>query len=164
MNALKSWWASRAPREQLGLVLSAALLLGVLAFQGIYKPISAYSRSAASAYAEATAYLSDVEQLVRTIRGLGESARGRAPLPADGLRVAAAAAAKEADLVINRLQPRDDGVVEFWIEDADSARIFRWLAGLNRRYGIVATKIDMRRTEQSARVRAQIALSAGSAP
>jgi len=158
------WWNERTARERVMIGLGAGVLAAMVLFQGVLKPLWAVRASAAQSHAAAMAYLSDVEAAARSARALKSAAKARSPLIDGGVRATAAVAAQEAGLAVSRLQPLNDGAVEFWLEDASAPQVFGWLAALNEKYGVVVVKADLRRSGADGRVRANVALSAAGAP
>jgi len=161
---MKRWWFERTSREQV-LIIASALLIGLFIFyQGALKPLYAFHAAAKQSHAVARDYLAEVEAAARSVRTLKAPAQGRQPLDDGGLRTAAAVAAKEAGVSITRLQPLNDGAVELWLDDVPAPQVYRWLAILNERHGIVITKADIRRSGESGAVRVQVAMAVASAP
>jgi type II secretory pathway component PulM len=161
MTGFLNWWAQRPARER-KLLLAGAILLGAFALtQYVARPIIAFQGSASASYTAASEFLADVEASAQVAREQGLIARSRTAISGDQLRSAATDAAKEFGLVITRLQPLEDGHVEFWAEDTDAPRLFRWIRALNERHGVITAKADIRVIEGAAAVRAQIALAPG---
>jgi general secretion pathway protein M len=161
---MSRWWNERTARERAIIALGASVLAAMLLFQGALKPLWALRASAEQSHAAAVAYLSDVEVAARAARTLKAAASTRSPLLDGGVRATAAATAQAAGLAIARLQPLNDGAVEFWLEDASSPQVFSWLVALSETYGIVVVKADLRRGSSDGKVRANVALSAAGGP
>jgi type II secretory pathway component PulM len=161
---MKTWWNARTLREQAFLGCAVAVIIALVAFQVIYRPLSAFHAGARQSQLDAMGYLTEVEVAAQTIRNARATASTRLPLGEGGLRAAGTSAAADAGLTISRLQPLEQGGVEFWVDSTPAPQLFRWVASLHQKHGVTVIKADIRQVEGSENVRAQIALAGEPTP
>jgi general secretion pathway protein M len=161
---MKAWWDARTLREQVLLGCGVAIVFAFIAYQGIYRQLSAFHIEAKQSHQDAAAYLTDVQAAAQTIRSARATANTRLPLGDGGLRAAGTSAAVDVGLTISRLQPLEQSGVEFWVDSAPAPQVFRWIASLHQKHGVTVVKADIRQVEGSDNVRAQIALAGEPTP
>jgi type II secretory pathway component PulM len=161
---MKKWWNARTTREQALIACGIAVIFALVLYQTVYWPASTYLSHARQARQDAMTNLTDVEAAARVIQASRATASTRQPLGDGGLRAAGTAAASEVGLAISRLQPLEQGGVEFWIDSAPAPQVYRWIEALHQKYGVTVVKADMLQVDGADNVRAQIALAAEPTP
>lgn len=146
LKPVGEYWAGRTPRERglvagLGVVLLAALL-----WYGLIAPVSAWHGESRDRYAASVERFRSVEAGIARYRSA--SAGATAQLGGDQpVRTIASERARVHGVTIARVLPGDDGRLNLWVDQAESAALIDWLADLDRQYGIAASRITVEREE-----------------
>lgn len=119
------WFSGRTLREQRMLIVMAALLLAVVVWLGVVRPVLAWRAAAADRAQAAAATLAEVRA---SVASLGP-ARPAARPPAEGLEPLIRRTAEAAGLeVVTAMSP--SGQLGFQLSRVSSGRLFAWLAAL----------------------------------
>jgi type II secretory pathway component PulM len=161
---MRPWWDARTLREQVLIGCGIAIILAFFAYQAVYRPLLAFRIDASQSNQDAVAYLADVQAAAQSIRNARATSSTHLPLGDGGLRAAGTSAAIDVGLTISRLQPLEQGGVEFWIDSAPAPLVYRWIASLHQKHGVTVSKADIRQLDGSENVRAQIALAGEPSP
>lgn len=135
IQTLKSAWDGRSQREQRLLAIMLLLLVGVLGWLLIVRPVFAWRADAAERRVEAAADLA----LVRS--GLGRLAGAPSAMTPGQVRSAAQATADAAGL--NIVFAPGDGGVGFTVQGARTQALFGWLATLSAQGGIEVRELTV---------------------
>jgi type II secretory pathway component PulM len=154
------WWSERSRRERIALGSMAALVVLMALFQFGVKPLVSWRESAQADYEAALALLAQIETGAQAIQAVSAETTGRSTMPA---RTAVAAVASEHGLAITRLQPLENGDLDIGLDDVNSPTLFKWLAALSERHGLMVARASLQRGDNGT-VRAQITLAGGSSP
>lgn len=127
MHNLKLWWNARAPREQVLLGVMIALLVVVIGWLGIYRPMDNGVRRAALANAEAAERHGDMARKVEWLRGAEKRAGSASALPVDQI---VGQSAGEAGFTLDRVQAQGDDRVDIAIASARSTALLGWIQAL----------------------------------
>lgn len=134
MEALRQFWAERAPRERAILAAGGGLLLFVILYLALIEPawngIGRLERSLPAQRARAA----ELEALLAEVKAL----RGRpavATMSATEARGALESSLTRAGLKAGRIVPLSDGDVQITFADVPVARWAPWLAGVERELG-----------------------------
>lgn len=155
--ALKRWWLALTERERRLIAAGAAVTVFLVGWQGLVAPISEYRASAEAEWRTALSQADEARRLARRIRSLTAVTNERDS--AIDVRTAAAAAARDNNVSIARLQPMADGGLEVWIEDAEASDVIRWISLLRERHAIGVARASIARRDSDAGIRAQVVLS-----
>lgn len=71
------------------------------------------------------------------------------------IREAATEASRTVGVAISRIQPGNDNRVTFWIDEANTQEISRWLLMLKEQYGWNVTKLSLNKNTNSETLRGQ---------
>lgn len=158
MQTALTWWRGRDVREQRLLAVLGVLLLGMLVWLAILRPLAAFRESAAERHAGLAAMMPSVRAAAA-----GIAAEGGASPRSDGraVRDIVTASANAAGLEFSAIQPEDDGVLVS-IAAVKPTFLFGWIAGLEQQDGVVADRVLVQRNDDST-VSAQIGFSDGPA-
>lgn len=157
---MKAWWSDRSAQERRLLIAAAGLTVLFAAFQFVLQPLWLLRVEARATHDAAMAMLADVEAAAASIQSLRGAAR-RTDVP---VRAVVGTSAREFGLAVTRLQPAENIGLDIWLESADPAALFRWIAALGERYGIAVVRASLQASEDGPAVRAQLTLASGKAP
>jgi len=142
MDALKLFWAERAPRERAILLVGSFALLAVLVFLLLIEPaytgIGRLERSLPqqrNGAAELEALLSEV----KTMRARPQVAS----VSAGDVRAAIDTSLTRAGIKAARIVPLSDGDMQLTFSDVPYASWAPWLAGIERELGARATSVTV---------------------
>ncbi len=129
---MKSWWQSRAPREQRLLLLAGGMLIVVLAIQFLLLPMLRAKDSASDSLNESRSTLVRLERL----RDSGAAyMRSQPPTPAPDAAVQAASLAAETGLVL-KPAAGSPPLLQFAFEPAEPTLVFTWVDEVESRLGL----------------------------
>lgn len=143
MNALRTWWQAREPRERIMVSVMLVAIAAFVAWYGVLSPLR-HARDAAQArYLRAVAALAETESTLATLgqaRGTRPAVRGAAF--ADRIVDSAGA----AGVAISRRDTDADSSLVLGIDGVAANTLFAWLDALRRDHGIapLALEIDKR--------------------
>ena len=127
MERLKTLWSERSPREQWMLGVMLALLVVVILWLGIMRPLTAAQRSARDALMEATDQNAVIRTKVKLLKTLPRNVTGGPSAPVEQL---VGQSAGEAGLTLERVQAQGPGRVEIAMASVRPVALFSWLAAL----------------------------------
>lgn len=157
MATLLPWWRDRSSREQWLLGIMAGLLVIVIAWFGIIRPIAAARDAATARHAEAIQSLGDVQAMAGTIRA-AEARRGkRREMPLVELVNDRAAG---AGFTFARLDKNGDGRVNGRIDAIKPVAMLRWISDLEARDGVIVDQLRITRNADET-VAVDLALRSG---
>ena len=145
------WFGARSPRERALVGVAAALALGFVGWEGVWRPLAALRADAASDIARLDASIAQVR------------AAGAAPAPAlaadPGLppSTVVTRSAATLGLTIRRLEP-DGARLRVSLDEAAVDAVLAWLALLEREYGLRVAAIEMDRRPAPGLVATRITL------
>jgi general secretion pathway protein M len=157
MAIVRRFWRDRSVREQWLLGVAGVLLLAVLAWLAVLRPLASAQASAATRRALAVTALGDVRAMAGAIRAA--EARGRAARAVPLVELVGRRAT-EAGVTPERLESSGDGRVSARIAAIKPAPLLRWLEALERRDGVIIDQLGIVRNPD-ATVAAELALRAG---
>ncbi|MGD9164375.1 MAG: type II secretion system protein M [Chromatiales bacterium] len=161
---MKEWWLTKAPREQLALVLGAAALLLFLLYLLAWQPfvdsveqnrLKVQNQQVTLAWMQQN--LPEIQRLRSQRRASGSGRTNEA------LLTLVDRTAKQSRLrqEIQRIKPQGDDKVQLWVEQASFDALLKWLGGLNVQHGIQIESLNFDRQEQSGIVNARLVLQRG---
>lgn len=128
MEAVKTLWGERSPREQWMLGVMFALLAVVVLWLGVLRPLDGAQRSARDALREATDRNAAIRAKVKLLKSLPRvAATGPSTISVDQL---VGQSAGEAGLTLERTQQQGADRVDIAIVSARPVALFSWLAVL----------------------------------
>jgi len=145
MEALRTFWSQRAPRERLALGATAAVLLGAAIFLMLVEPAAVgIPRLERSLPAKRT----QAEQLDRLLAELLslKAKPQSAVLPPAEARAALDRSLQAAGLKASRIVPLADGDLQITFANVSYAAWSSWLAGAERELGAKAQLVSARAT------------------
>jgi general secretion pathway protein M len=151
------WWRDRSAREQWLLAIAGGLVLAMLAWLVVLRPLAAAGAAAGARRAAAIAALGDVRAMAGAVRAA--EARGRASTAVPLAELVGRRAA-EAGVTPERIEASGDGRVTMRIAAIKPAPLLRWIADLEGRDGVVIDQLGIVRNPD-ATVAAELALRAG---
>lgn len=152
-------WRARTTREKLLIGAAGGLAAALFGVQLIVAPVLNGHAAAKSAYQRALADWTVVQDVVMQLGdAAGADESGDDPA---SLRAVIANTAAEYELNLARVQPSGEGALSVSLEDAESARVFRWLRALRNRHGVRVERASLRRSDRDAVVRVTLVLSTG---
>ncbi|MBM4206225.1 MAG: type II secretion system protein M [Gammaproteobacteria bacterium] len=161
MNRLFTWfettpvgqaYLARGDSDRFIIAVVASLFVLTILWLVAWKPIADWHDDAVSRLSSAGGaldYLKANEALARRVaeRG-GDQAGSLIPL--------ITRAANTQQLTLNRLQPEANGVLNVILENQSFDRVFQWIAQLEQNNGIRVRRLNIRNTDISGTVNAQI--------
>lgn len=124
---LKLWWNARAPRERVLLAIMLALLVIIIGWLGVYRPIENAVRGAALANQEAAERYGDMARKVAWLKRAERRAGARSTLPAEQI---VGQSAGEAGFTLDRVQAQGGDRVDIAIASARSTALLGWIQTL----------------------------------
>ena len=126
MDAVKTMWGERSPRERWMLGAMFALLAVVLLWLGVVRPLAVAQRSARDALVEATDRNAAMRAKVKLLKTLPRGA-----LPGSGaIDQLVSASAGEAGLTLERAEAQGSGRIGIAMASVRPVALFSWLAAL----------------------------------
>ena len=142
MDALKQFWAERAPRERSILLVGGALLLAVIAYLIAVEPawtgIARLERSLPQQRANAA----ELEALLAEVKGL-KARPAVATMSATDARGALEGSLTKAGIKATRIVPLSDGDIQLTFSDVPVSRWAPWLASIERELGARSTAVTV---------------------
>jgi general secretion pathway protein M len=135
---LELWFSGRTLREQRMLMIMAALLLAVVVWLGVVRPVLGWRAAAAERAAAAAVTLAEVRASVAVVG----PARPAAKAPAEGLEPLIRRSAEAAGLeVVTAMSP--SGKLGFKLSRARSGPLFAWLAALEADHSLIVCSLGV---------------------
>jgi general secretion pathway protein M len=141
-----AWWETRTRREQALLAVMATLLVAVLMWFGVYRPVGQAREAAAQRYERALktqAVVGTAAARIGQLQTGGPRAVRRAPA-AEAVNASAAA----AGVTLSRVEPDPAGGVQVAVGGIAPGQLFPWLAALQQDYGVSARHLTIVKDEQ----------------
>jgi type II secretory pathway component PulM len=157
---MTQWWTLRSEREQALIVSMVSLVMIVVLYFAVIRPVLSFRDQALQDYRTASEVRNDVQIAAsRLLRGSAQAndfrdTDDRPP------RIIASASARQLGLGITRIQPLEDDVVSFWFDQENVSLLFTWMVNLNTQYGFVVSRADIQQSPDGESVNAQIVLRA----
>jgi general secretion pathway protein M len=142
MAMILPWWRDRSRREQILLLVMAALLAVTIAWLGILRPLAAARDAATQRLATAESSLGEVKAMTLAIRTAEARARPASNTP---VIERIGARATEAGLTAERLAADSDGRVTLRVPAVKPAILLRWIADIETRDGIIVDRLSITR-------------------
>ncbi|WP_097091948.1 type II secretion system protein GspM [Novosphingobium sp. Chol11] len=128
MDAVKTMWGERSPREQWMLGVMFALLAVVVLWLGVLYPLAAAQRSAREALIEATDRNAAMRAKVKLLKTLPRGVAGASAMVAIDQLVSQSAG--EAGLTLERADAQGGARIEIAMASVRPVALFSWLAAL----------------------------------
>jgi len=154
MQTALTWWNGRDAREQRLLAVLGLLVLAMLVWLAVLRPLAAFRGSAAERHDRIAAQMPSVRAAAA---GIAAEGRGGARKDGRAVRDVVAASASAAGLEFTSTQPEDGGGVRVGIAAVRPTFLFGWIAGLETE-GVVADRVLVQRNDDST-VSAEIGFS-----
>ncbi|MGZ8273407.1 MAG: type II secretion system protein GspM [Burkholderiaceae bacterium] len=142
MEALKQFWAERAPRERSILLLGGILLVVVIAYLIAIEPAWTGIARLEKSLPQQRANAAELEALLSEVKAL----KGRpavATMSATDARGALEISLTKAGMKATRIVPLSDGDVQLTFADVPVSKWAPWLAGIERELGARATAVTV---------------------
>lgn len=142
MDALKQFWAERAPRERSILLIGGLLLVGVIAYLIAIEPAWTGIARLEKSLPQQRANAAELEALLAEVKAL----KGRpavATMSATDARGALESSLTKAGMKATRVVPLSDGDVQLTFADVPISKWAPWLAGIERELGARATAVTV---------------------
>jgi general secretion pathway protein M len=139
MDDLRDWWNGRTPREHVLLAVLGVLVLGLVSWLLIWRPVNSYLDTSRTTQGEALDRLSRTQAMVAEAKRLG-------PVKADGAVDAGAIIAQsaiEAGFTLAKNEQGQPGQYQIVISAAKARALFAWL-GVLERQGVIAQTANVR--------------------
>lgn len=136
------WWRDRSGREQLLLSLMAALVVIVIGWLGIIRPLAIARDAAIERLATSQRDLGDVRAMTPAIRAAEKRANPVGGVPTlERIRERVSA----AGLTVERLASDGDGRVTMRVPAVKPAILLRWIADIETRDAIIVDRLAISR-------------------
>lgn len=158
MSALRTWWQQREARERRVLLVGGLLVVAMLLWALVWKPLGDHRASLADGNQRLAADLALMRASASALqaRSNGEdAARARA---GRSLLALADAGVREAGLAgsLRRIEPAGEGRVRLHLESVPFDPIADWLQRLAREQGVRVAELSATRTEYVGQVDLQL--------
>jgi general secretion pathway protein M len=142
MEALKQFWAERAPRERSILLIGGILLLAVMAYLIAIEPAWTGIARLEKSLPQQRANAAELEALLAEVKAL----KGRpavATMSAADARSALESSLTKAGIKATRIVPLSDGDVQLTFSDVPVSKWAPWLASVERELGARSTAVTV---------------------
>ena len=142
MEALKQFWAERAPRERSILLIGGVLLVAVIAYLIAIEPAWTGIARLEKSLPQQRANAAELEALLAEVKAL----KGRpavATMSATDARGALEISLAKAGMKATRVVPLSDGDVQLTFADVPISKWAPWLASIERELGARATAVTV---------------------
>jgi general secretion pathway protein M len=142
MEALKQFWAERAPRERSILLIGGILLLAVMAYLTAIEPAWTGIARLEKSLPQQRANAAELEALLAEVKAL----KGRpavATMSAADARSALESSLSKAGIKATRIVPLSDGDVQLTFSDVPVSKWAPWLASVERELGARSTAVTV---------------------
>jgi general secretion pathway protein M len=142
MEALKQFWAERAPRERSILLIGGILLLAVMAYLTAIEPAWTGIARLEKSLPQQRANAAELEALLAEVKAL----KGRpavATMSAADARSALESSLTKAGIKATRIVPLSDGDVQLTFSDVPVSKWAPWLASVERELGARSTAVTV---------------------
>ena len=142
MEALKQFWAERAPRERSILLIGGILLVAVIAYLIAIEPAWTGIARLEKSLPQQRANAAELEALLAEVKAL----KGRpavATMSATDARNALESSLTKAGMKATRIVPLSDGDVQLTFADVPISKWAPWLASIERELGARATAVTV---------------------
>lgn len=159
IERLRVRWASLEERERRVLGGGAVILAMVVAYAGIYDPLTSARHQRQAALQAARTLATRIEQLAAAAprAAATPAGQGQSLLSIVDQSLKASAVGKPP----SRLQPEGETTVRIWLEDVPFESLVRWLHELQDRYGVRAENAEIERESGPGLVNARLTLVRG---
>lgn len=159
---MREWWYGLEARERRTLVVGGIALAVILFLFAVWLPAQRGVDQMQAKVEKQRQLLSWMQQSaaeVRSLKGTGASAP-RSRDSGQALYALADETARQAGLgqAIREVSPSGENRVRVDLQGADFDQLISWLASLRKEYGIQASPLSVRETDQPGRVNAQVVL------
>ncbi len=165
MNGLRRWWFGLERRERRTLSIGGAALAGILFYFLVWQPIQERTVALEERLQERRDLLAYLERARLELGAVDNAEPAGSPgeTPAQALYALADESAREAGLaqVLDGVEPSGQAGARVRFDNIAFDDLVRWLGTLRERYGVTATTVSVRRTEDPGRVDAQLLLESG---
>ncbi len=142
MSALGHSWSMRSGREQAMIAVLAVLIVAVLGWYGLARPLSHMADAAEVRAGLAAAKLAQVDDQSAALKAV-------APRGSGDLEAVVAASAAAAHITLARQHREAAGDLAIGIDMADPPALFAWLRMLNDRDGVAVARLTATRAGES---------------
>jgi type II secretory pathway component PulM len=143
------WWAGREERERLLLTVLGVFVAGLVAWYGVWSPLSGMAKAAETRHTETAAALLQAEKAALELTR-AQQMRGRR-----GVATAQAVtqSAGSAGLVVMKTEPAIGGGLTVWTEPDEPKALFGWLGGLQRELGAGVRVVEAQKEGEGVQAR-----------
>ena len=153
-----AWWNGRTARERWMLAVLGVLVLIVLLWLGVLRPLGAWADQAAEQRAEAVAAQAAVERALTEMSAI----RSAPPKPlGKPLETVVSETAAAAGIALDRVEADPGGGVRVAVEGAEATAVFPWIAQLQTEYGVAAQSLTALKEDGGLVVEATFVQAAG---
>ena len=142
MDALKQFWAERAPRERSILLIGGILLLAVIAYLIAVEPAWTGIARLEKSLPQQRANAAELEALLAEVKAL-KARPAVATMSATDARSALEGSLAKAGMKAARIVPLSDGDVQLTFSDVPVSKWAPWLANIERELGARATAVTV---------------------
>jgi general secretion pathway protein M len=142
MDALKQFWAERAPRERAILLAGGVLLALVIVYLVLIEPAWTGIARLEKSLPQQRANAAELEALLAEVKAL-KAKPAVATMSAADARSALEGSLTRAGLKATRIVPLSDGDIQLTFSDVPVGRWAPWLAGAERELGARSTAVTV---------------------
>lgn len=154
---MKIFWVNLTARERILVMVAGGLLVLFSVALGVVRPLSQYYNQSQQNLAAAQGELKALVELTSEYSRL-QNTDSNAAKP-DGntqsARVIISVSARDAGLVVSRIQPAEDGRLTLWMDSVASPAFYRWLRDLEEVHGLAPELVSLQKAG-SGSLRAQV--------
>lgn len=138
-------WNKLSAREQ-ALIASALILLFILALALIViRPVMLYQADAEQNLAAAKSEYRTIAGLANARENLSREATLNGKPNDQSPRVLISTSARDAGIVVSRIQPAESGSLTLWMDSVSSTVFYAWLKTLESEYSIVPELVSLQK-------------------
>lgn len=142
MDALKQFWAERAPRERSVLLVGGVLLLAAIAYLILVEPAWTGIARLEKSLPQQRANAAELEALLAEVKAL-KARPAVATMSATDARGALEGSLTKAGIKAARIVPLSDGDIQLTFSDVPVSKWAPWLASIERELGARSTAVTV---------------------
>lgn len=155
---MNTYWQSREPREKVLILIALSLLLALLLWQFVLRPLHVYPAEQYAATQRAQRTLAAIETI--NISAPKDTLSDTVQYSAEDARAFITQSALKDGLRITRRQPDGDVAMTVWLDQADPRGFYSWIRAVTQGTNIEVQTVNLSRNSDIG-LRTQILFSFG---
>lgn len=157
---MKTYWLNLTLRERMLVFTAGGLLALFIGVIGVVRPLMQYHDQSEQNLVAAQNELKVIAELSSEYRRAqnNEKNNNKPTEVGQAARVTISVSARDAGLVVSRIQPSEDGSLTLWSDSVASPVFYKWLKSLEANHGLAPNLVSLQKVDGSTlRVQVQFA-------